>query len=387
MTTTDTDLLAAVIAAPDDDFPRLVYADYLDETGRADRAAFIRVQVELATLPPGDPRRADLLATADRLEDANRAAWAAEYGCPAGALDYRRGFPEWVQCTPTQFCRWAGRLFDRAPVTAVRMWDESDTEPADPDWLIPMARSRHLSRVTTLDFRPTATTSLHLDDLSESPHLGEVDSLAVGALQYITWAEVGQILDGRLGARVTDLAARGVDLRGRKLLKQPGLTPGRVAALMESLRGRAMTVLDLSNNGLGNTGATVLGAAAPPVHRLAVEANKIGPAGVGPLVDGFRAASEIDLSGNPLGDAGVATVAAGVGEGIKVLELYGTRAGDAGAIALALSPGLAGVEVLHLGGNPIGHRARRALTERFGTRVWFGDRVPDHRRREVTNWE
>jgi uncharacterized protein (TIGR02996 family) len=40
-------LLAAVLADPDDDAVRLVYADALEEAGQPERAEFIRVQVEL----------------------------------------------------------------------------------------------------------------------------------------------------------------------------------------------------------------------------------------------------------------------------------------------------------------------------------------------------
>ena len=47
MTTQDA-LLAAVLANPADDLPRLVYADYLEENGDPERAEFIRVQVEMA---------------------------------------------------------------------------------------------------------------------------------------------------------------------------------------------------------------------------------------------------------------------------------------------------------------------------------------------------
>ncbi len=43
-------LLAAVIAEPDDDFPRLVLADWLEEAGQADRAEFIRVQCRIAEM-------------------------------------------------------------------------------------------------------------------------------------------------------------------------------------------------------------------------------------------------------------------------------------------------------------------------------------------------
>jgi uncharacterized protein (TIGR02996 family) len=40
--------LAAIIAAPKDDLPRLIYADWLDEHGEPARAEFIRVQCDLA---------------------------------------------------------------------------------------------------------------------------------------------------------------------------------------------------------------------------------------------------------------------------------------------------------------------------------------------------
>jgi len=44
----DAALLAAIRAAPGDDAPRLVYADWLDEHGQPERAEFIRVQCQLA---------------------------------------------------------------------------------------------------------------------------------------------------------------------------------------------------------------------------------------------------------------------------------------------------------------------------------------------------
>jgi uncharacterized protein (TIGR02996 family) len=47
-------LYAAVVASPDDDLPRLVYADWLEEHGDADRAEFIRVQCRLARSSPAD---------------------------------------------------------------------------------------------------------------------------------------------------------------------------------------------------------------------------------------------------------------------------------------------------------------------------------------------
>jgi uncharacterized protein (TIGR02996 family) len=47
--------LAAIRAAPENDLPRLVFADWLDEHGEPERARFIRVGVELAKYTP--PRK------------------------------------------------------------------------------------------------------------------------------------------------------------------------------------------------------------------------------------------------------------------------------------------------------------------------------------------
>ena len=49
-------LLQGIVANPEDDAPRLVYADWLDERGDADRAAFIRLQIEVARIERANPR-------------------------------------------------------------------------------------------------------------------------------------------------------------------------------------------------------------------------------------------------------------------------------------------------------------------------------------------
>lgn len=45
--------IRAIIARPDDDLPRLIYADWLDENQEPERAEFIRVQCELVRHPLG----------------------------------------------------------------------------------------------------------------------------------------------------------------------------------------------------------------------------------------------------------------------------------------------------------------------------------------------
>jgi uncharacterized protein (TIGR02996 family) len=48
----DAPFIRAVLARPDEDWPRLVYADALEERGECERAEFLRVQIELAKLKP-----------------------------------------------------------------------------------------------------------------------------------------------------------------------------------------------------------------------------------------------------------------------------------------------------------------------------------------------
>ena len=79
MTTTDTGaaLLKAIIANPDEDTPRLVYADWLQENGDDERAEFIRVQVQLSRT-----EYPDLRARESVLLGAHRERWLRVL-CPA----------------------------------------------------------------------------------------------------------------------------------------------------------------------------------------------------------------------------------------------------------------------------------------------------------------
>ena len=57
----DHDAFLRMIAdQPDDDGPRLVYADWLEERGDTARAEFIRVQIEAERWPEYSPRRMEL---------------------------------------------------------------------------------------------------------------------------------------------------------------------------------------------------------------------------------------------------------------------------------------------------------------------------------------
>ena len=48
-------LWRTIVAHPEDDLPRLVYADWIEEHGETDRAGFIRDQIEFARHQPWEP--------------------------------------------------------------------------------------------------------------------------------------------------------------------------------------------------------------------------------------------------------------------------------------------------------------------------------------------
>jgi uncharacterized protein (TIGR02996 family) len=64
--------LQAMGEAPDDDAPRLIYADWLDERGERDRGEFSRVQCALERLQPQDERRAGLKCREQELRTRSR---------------------------------------------------------------------------------------------------------------------------------------------------------------------------------------------------------------------------------------------------------------------------------------------------------------------------
>jgi uncharacterized protein (TIGR02996 family) len=127
--------LRAVAANPEDDLPRLVFADWLEERGTpgdAARARFIRLQVELATVNlecsryPG--HYFDLLTESHRLAVRFAKSWLKELPPPVaaelgksrvGADLFRRGFVESVKLSPRTYVSCAEQLCETTPVRTV----------------------------------------------------------------------------------------------------------------------------------------------------------------------------------------------------------------------------------------------------------------------------
>ena len=97
MTSSHDALYRAICAHPDEDTPRLAFADLVEEAGDELRARFIRTQVTLARAPQYDPAWVNA-----RLSEPDAAAggWGMAHTLPKlpggfswQRFEFRRGFP------------------------------------------------------------------------------------------------------------------------------------------------------------------------------------------------------------------------------------------------------------------------------------------------------
>lgn len=139
LTTKDV-LLADILANPDDDVPRLIYADYIDDA-EPERAEFIRLQIKIAGLL-SCPRSSPLRKRQQQiLRKKNAKAWfnvfPSEkgfevrngnylwyYAIPHKKAIIRRGFVNEIVCTSAELLENDGSIFVRHPVERVRLSDD-----------------------------------------------------------------------------------------------------------------------------------------------------------------------------------------------------------------------------------------------------------------------
>jgi uncharacterized protein (TIGR02996 family) len=168
MTRTEEALLAAVTAAPEDDLPRLAYADFRGEQGDDGRAEFIRVQIELArvgeaALPDGtagmrtgcpeDDRRERALRRRERellssvcrpllrdLPGAPRLTWTLrpnddDYPDLPG-VTFRRGFVAEISLPCDAWVAHGPALVRAAPLELVRLTDAGPFGWLNGEWVM-----------------------------------------------------------------------------------------------------------------------------------------------------------------------------------------------------------------------------------------------------------
>jgi uncharacterized protein (TIGR02996 family) len=122
--THDEAFLQAIREDPEDDAPRLIYADWLDEHGEAERAEFIRVQCELEHMAPADPRYPDLhVRQLEMLAEYER-AWLGDWADRLVRWEFKGGLLHAVTITPEVFLFHGNDLFARHPVQRVAFVNE-----------------------------------------------------------------------------------------------------------------------------------------------------------------------------------------------------------------------------------------------------------------------
>lgn len=320
--THDEAFLQAVLEAPEDDTPRLVYADWLEEYGQPDRSEFIRVQVELARLPENNLRRPGLEARERDLLRDHEIEWAGPI-LPLLLHDealrlgdrarrkwrFRRGFIEEVALDADTFPANASLLFARAPIRDAWMPYTNDADHAM------LAASLYLTRLKTLDLSPG--------------FFGEDLALLLGS---------------------PNLAGLST-LRLRPSEDNSHVGPDALTALADNAHLAHLRDLDLGHN-----------IEWPGDEAVAVLAQSGWLAGL----------ERLCLRGVDLTDDGVAVLAALPALGrLRELNLSGNYFGDAGARSLVESQHLSGLRVLDLRDHhgEMGEDAWTALRARFGSRM------------------
>ncbi len=245
----DESLYRAILAEPEDDGLRLIYADWLEENGRAERAEFIRVQMELARIGNAGPRWKVLRADEKKLWSIHRESWLT--GLPAHLrkrdIRFHKGFLEELAGPPKI---WAGcweELFARHPIYRIRVTGAVGRAEAGELAVIPQMGK---VRVLVLAGGRLVEPSKNLAVLFGSPFLSGLRRLDLSG-GGLTWRE-SALLAGSpalLGLRGLILADNEIGPKGAEWLAD---IPWR----------EGLNELSLANNPIGDAGAKALAGSA-----------------------------------------------------------------------------------------------------------------------------
>jgi len=358
-------LLAAIFAHPEEDTPRLVYADWLDEQGgkaNAERAEYIRLECELAQIDEDDisretsARQKVLSARSNEIEERYRKAWGAALVGRKGPLrgrgcffHFRRGFPGNAYAPADRLIAEGDTLFSVAPITEL---DVTDVAPDNLEPLLErpwMANVRHLTLSGTYnDDDPRPDWS----ELADCPHLCNLNYL---------WLARGQLPKAG-GARI---AARNPFPRLRRFMLSENDSDACIAGLFGGPAFGQLEEVYFHKCGMGNAAVKVL-ARSPGlagVRKLSLPNQPLSVAAIRSMLAGRYWANlrELTLWACELGDAEARALAKAAPTQLRVLNLSMNSIGPRGIAALAASPILNRLEVLELSDSPIGDRGIESL--------------------------
>jgi uncharacterized protein (TIGR02996 family) len=332
-------LLAAVIAHPDEDTPRLMYADWLQEhaetlPGRDPnevraRAEFIRAQIEAGRFPPGDANAKALRARVVDLVERYGQPW-----CEYGVTAFVRGFPAAIYCHYlSDICGQAAHLLSRYPIRVLYA-DEAFLRDTEDE--AGVVSSPHFAQLTGLGSTSRGWDGDRVARVLTNPHLANL-----------------RLLDFFCGSYNRTEGARGI-------AAAPHLTN--------------LLVLDLSQCEIQNEGLEAL-AGAPHLASLralrlgrghADFANDITEAGVAALTRSkrFPSLTQLTLDGNEIGTDGVRHILNAEWAGnLTELNVADAWIAEPGLLALAQSQRLTNLRRLDVSANEVTEAVAQAFLQ------------------------
>jgi uncharacterized protein (TIGR02996 family) len=340
--------MRSIIEAPDDDTPRLAYADWLEENGEPARAEFIRVQCRLAAIDEDEPERRELQRREYELLADHGGEWAGPAIGRVQRWQFRRGFIEQVTMEVGHFLKEARWLLDFAPIHELEVYfprlediqalvgsryirrirrlnlDHARLEDAG---LVVLARAANLAGLTELSLRFNRFSSASLAELAGSPHL-----------QQLRW----------------------LDVRANDLLRE---------AFRDFVASCQLPLESLYwDHAVGLEGIAALSASslAGRLKELYLRDAKLGAEGLRLLVgsSAFAQLEKLSIGADTTDTAGLAALAAAPWwQRLTRLNLPWVNAGDEGAVELARAPQPAALRRLDLSNNKIGPNGVRALAD------------------------
>lgn len=160
---------ANILANPHDDEPRLRYASWLDEHDDA-LGEFIRLQCQLERLPLHHPLRLELETRERELEADHGERWLGELGRLTCWAVFRRGFPDEVALSTSDFLRHAPAIFAAAPIRQLHLTGARDR-------VAELANSPLLGRIAYLDLSANQIRDRGAKQLAESPFVRNLEGL------------------------------------------------------------------------------------------------------------------------------------------------------------------------------------------------------------------
>jgi uncharacterized protein (TIGR02996 family) len=352
---------------PDDDTPRLILADWLED--RFDpRGQFVRLQVQAAHLPRKDPIWEQLLQEAKAIHEQQQGTWIGPLA-PKGDVSFHRGLlcvtvdprcllgKEWRALAGTETWEWVETLNLGAidEKTLVRLAAESSLLPS-------------ISSLAFTNFTPSVSLG-GLTAFLHAPVLRGLRALKLAPASYKL--PVDRVISIIASSSALD-RLMSIDLGVNHFTNQTAIylatSPhlGNLRALDLSWRGEASLWSSIGPEGVrAIADSPFLGR----LQSLLLFGNQTSDAGMEFLAASPHLAhlTTLSLACNRISDAGIEVLCASRHlHGLRHLELSWNKLGSRTAHALANCSGLTHLEYLGLSACGLSNEAIRALVEGSG---------------------